>query len=58
MSTAGCRGQYWAADVARTVGTARDWPPFEGKVKANALRKVHDLGGDARTAGAVVLAMG
>jgi hypothetical protein len=49
MSTAGCRGHFWAAEVARKVGTTRDWPPLEGKAKAIALRKVHDLGGDAAT---------
>jgi hypothetical protein len=49
MSTAGCRGQYWAASVARQVGTERDWPPFEGKARTIALGKVHDLGGDETT---------
>lgn len=49
MSTAGCRGHFWAAEVARKVGTARDWPPFDGKARLIALRKVDDRGGDAAT---------
>lgn len=49
MSTAGCRGEYWATSVARQVSTERDWPPFEGKARTIALGKVHDLGGDEAT---------
>lgn len=49
MGTAGARGAHWAADVIRRVGRARPWPPFEGKARAIALRKVADLGGDAVT---------
>src|SRR5277367_5516867 len=49
MSTAGCRGQYWAAKVARAVGVTRDWSPFEGKARLIALRWIDDLGGDAAT---------
>jgi hypothetical protein len=46
MGTAGARGAHWAAEVIRRVGRARPWPPFEGKARAIALRKVADLGGD------------
>lgn len=45
----GCRGHYWAAKVARAVGTVRDWPAFEGKARLVALRWVDDLGGDPAT---------
>ena len=40
---AGSRGSFWAASVARQVGTAKDWPPFEGKARTIALRHVRDL---------------
>lgn len=46
LSTAGCRGRYWAADVIAAVGHERPWPPFAGKARAIALRKIADLGGD------------
>jgi hypothetical protein len=51
MGTAGARGAHWAADVIRALGDARpsSWPPFEGKARAIALRKVADLGGDQAT---------
>lgn len=35
--------------MIRRVGRARPWPPFEGKARAIALRKVADLGGDVAT---------
>jgi hypothetical protein len=46
MGTAGARGAHWGAGVARRIGSSRPWPPFEGKARAIALRKVADLGGD------------
>lgn len=51
LGTAGARGRYWAAKVAR-VAPARcgePWPPFQDKARVIALRLVADLGGDAVT---------
>jgi hypothetical protein len=54
-STAGCRGAYWAEGVVARMRIAPgDWPPWPAfdespRVRAIALRKVADLGGDERT---------
>lgn len=56
MSTAGCRGAFWAEDVAhqQLASSPACWPPWPAfdaspRVRAIALRKVADLGGDERT---------
>jgi hypothetical protein len=55
ISTAGCRGAFWAEDVAGALTVpAPSWPPWPSwetspRVRAIALRKIADLGGDART---------
>jgi len=55
MGTAGCRGDYWAEDVVATFHVPPAawpaWPAFDDspRARAIALRRVADLGGDART---------
>ena len=55
MSTAGCRGAFWAEYTTQQLRIAPSewppWPPFDTspRVRAIALRKVADLGGDERT---------
>ena len=49
LGVAVSRGCFWAARVARQVGTAKDWPPFEGKARTIALRHIRDHGGDEAT---------
>jgi hypothetical protein len=51
LGTAGARGGFWAMDVKRKLGARRpaSWPPFEGRTREIALRKVADLGGDEAT---------
>lgn len=46
LGVAGCRGYFWAADVARLVGVEQAWPEFEGKARVIALRKVSDIAHD------------
>ena len=48
IGTAGCRGSFWADDVARKVGVAHNWPEYSGKALTIAIRKVLDLTRDAR----------
>jgi len=49
-STAWVRGRNWAGRVAAKVGTAKPWPPYEGRAAAIARERVADLepGGDER----------
>lgn len=49
MGVAGTRGRYWACDVIRALGRPKPWPPFEGRAREIALRRVADLGGDDAT---------
>lgn len=42
-TTAWARGEGWAKSVAAKVGTAKPWPPFEGRAAEIARLKVHDL---------------
>jgi hypothetical protein len=46
--TAAVRGRRWANETAAKVGTAKPWPPFEGKARDIALRWVRDIDGDPR----------
>jgi hypothetical protein len=47
LGVAGARGAYWAEHVIRELGDQRPpcWPPYAGKTREIALRKVANLGG-------------
>jgi hypothetical protein len=44
--TAALRGRRWASEVAAKVGTAKTWPPFEGRAAEIARRRVTDIDSD------------
>lgn len=47
------RGEQWARRVAGMVGTAVDWPPYEGRAASIARRQVAHLSSDDRIADAL-----
>lgn len=45
---AACRGEFWAMKVSERCAIRRPWPPYEGRCRELALRRVFDLASDER----------